>query len=133
MVPIAVSLQEQDPEVGVVTLIGEHDAFSAVRLENELAVLLDEGLRIVVDVRDATFIDSQTLSVLLAARHQAEHAALGFALVLSDNRFTQVHRLLELTRLGRAFAIFPTIERAIAGVRAGETGAGRVRAGNTAH
>jgi anti-anti-sigma factor len=126
MAPISVSLQERDPSVGVVTLIGEHDAFSAVRLENELAVLLDEGLRTVVDLRDATFIDSQTLSVLLGARHQAQQVALGFALVLSEDRYTQVHRLLELTRLGRAFAIFPTIGRATAAARAGETGAGRL-------
>src|SRR4051794_2366913 len=110
MVPISVSLQGHDPGVGVVTLIGEHDAFSSGRLENELAVLLDDGMRIVVDLRDATFIDSQTLSVLLRARYDAEQAALGFALVLSEGRYTQVHRLLELTRLGAAFAVFPTIE-----------------------
>jgi anti-anti-sigma factor len=128
MVPISVSLQEQDPGVGVVTLIGEHDAFSSGRLENELAVLVDDGLRIVVDLRDATFIDSQTLSVLLRARYQAEQAALGFALVLSEDRYTQVNRLLDLTRLGAAFAVFPTIERATAAVRAGETGAGRLGA-----
>jgi anti-anti-sigma factor len=126
MAPISVSLQERDPAVGVVTLTGEHDAFSAARLENELAVLLDEGLRTVVDLRDATFIDSQTLSVLLGARHQAQQAALGLALVLSEDRYTQIHRLLELTHLGRAFAIFPTIERATAAARAGETGAGRL-------
>ena len=128
MVPISVSLQEQDPGVGVVTLIGEHDAFSSGRLENELAVLLDDGLRIVVDLRDATFIDSQTLSALLGARYEAEQGALGFALVLSEDRYTQVHRLLDLTRLGGAFAVFPTIERATAAVRAGEAGGGRIRA-----
>jgi anti-anti-sigma factor len=130
MAPIAVTLQEHDPEVGVVSLVGEHDAFSSQRLENELAILLDDGLRIVVDLREATFIDSQTLSVLLGARHQAEEAALGFALVLSDDAHTHVHRLLDLTHLGNAFAIFPTIERAIAAARAGHTGAGRVRAGH---
>jgi anti-anti-sigma factor len=128
MAPISVSLQEHDPGVGVVTLIGEHDAFSSGRLENELAVLLDDGLRIVVDLRDATFIDSQTLSALLGARYEAEQAALGFALVLSEDRYTQVHRLLDLTRLVGAFAVFPTIERATAAVRAGETGGGRIRA-----
>jgi anti-anti-sigma factor len=131
MAPIAVTLQEQDPQVGVVSLVGEHDAFSAQRLENELAILLDDGLRIVVDLREATFIDSQTLSVLLGARHQAEEAALGFALVLSENAYTQVHRFLDLTHLGNAFAIYPTLERAIAAARVGRTGAGRVRAGNT--
>jgi anti-anti-sigma factor len=125
MIPISVTLQ--DPEVAVVRLVGEHDAFSSTRLENELAQLLDEGRRVVVDLRDATFIDSQTLSVLLAGRHHAEQASLGYALVLPGDRHTQVHRLLELTRLGQTFAVFPTIERATAAARDGETGAGRRR------
>ena len=127
MAPIAVTLQEQDPEVGVVSLAGEHDTFSSQRLENELAILLDDGLRIVVDLRDATFIDSQTLSVLLGARHQAEEAALGFALVLSDDAYTQVHRILDLTGLRTAFAVFPTLDRASAAAGAGQAGAARTQ------
>jgi anti-anti-sigma factor len=132
MAPISISLQGTDPRVGVVTLIGEHDTFSSTRLENELAVLLDEGLRVVADLREATFIDSQTLSTLLAARHQAEQASLGFALVLSGDEYTQIHRLLDLTHLGAAFAVFPTLEEAKSAVRAGETGSGRVTAADTA-
>jgi anti-anti-sigma factor len=120
MAPLSVTLQK--PEAAVVSLAGEHDAFSSGQLENELAVLLDERLRIVVDLRDATFIDSQTLSVLLGARHRAEQGSLGFALVLARERYTQVHRLLDLTRLDRRFAVFPTVARAAAAVHAGETG-----------
>jgi anti-anti-sigma factor len=131
MVPISSSVQEQDPGVGVVTLTGEHDGFSSTRLENELAVLLDDGLRVVVDLRDATFMDSQTLSALLGARHQAEQASLGFALVLSEDRYTQVHHLLELTHLGTAFAVFPTVERAVAAVRGGKAGGDRASAHDT--
>jgi anti-anti-sigma factor len=129
MAPIAVTLQERDPAVGIVTLIGEHDAFSSTRLENELAVLLDGGVRIVVDLREASFIDSQTLSVLLAARHQAEEADLGFALVLGNDAYTQVDRLLDLTGLRAAFAAFPSLEEATAAVRAGQPGPGRMRIG----
>ena len=128
MAPISISLQGTDPRVGVVTLIGEHDAFTSTRLQHELAMLLDEGVRIVVDLHEATFIDSQTLSALLGARHQAEQASLGFALALSPNGYTQVHRVLELTHLGTAFAVFPTVEDAKSAVRAGETGSGRVTA-----
>jgi anti-anti-sigma factor len=127
MAPISVSLEERDPGVAVVALIGEHDAFSSPRLENELAVLLDAGIRIVVDLSDATFIDSQTLSVLLSARHQAEEADLGFALVLPPDHHTQVHRLLDLTGLGSAFAVFPTLERAKAAAQAGQAGGERLR------
>jgi anti-anti-sigma factor len=125
MTPLSVNLQERDPPVGVVTLTGEHDAFSATRLENELAVLLDGGVGIVVDLSGASFIDSQTLSVLLAARHQAEEAGLGFTLVLAEDDGTQVHRLLDVTRLGTAFAIFPTLDQATGAARSGETASRR--------
>ena len=126
---IVVSLQQGDPAVGVVTLVGEHDAVSSPRLANELAVLLDDGIRIVVDLRETTFIDSQTLSTLLAARHDAEEAALGFVLVLPEAGTGQVHRLLDVTGLEAAFASFPTVEAAADAAKAGVAGAGRVRAG----
>jgi anti-sigma B factor antagonist len=128
MTQISVTLQRRDPPVAVVALLGEHDAFSSTRLENELALLVDDGVGIVVDLREATFLDSQTLSVLLAARHQADEASLGFAIVLPDDDGSQVHRLLDVTGLAGAFAIFPALERATAAARAGQAGAGRVRA-----
>src|SRR5205823_5970006 len=100
MAPISVTLARRDPEAAVVALVGEHDAYSSQRLENELTVLLDEGLQVVVDLRDASFIDSTTLGVLLAERQRAERAGLGFTLVLPRDEFAQVHQILELTQLG---------------------------------
>ena|SRR5438309_1516232 len=119
--PISITLAPRDPPAAVVALAGEHDAYSADRLESELRVLLDEGRRIVVDLRDAEFIDSTTLSVLLRARHRAEDAGLGFTVVLAERDYTQVHQLLELTGLGAAFAVFPTLDQALTAARAGQT------------
>ena len=123
---IVVSLQQGDPAVGVVTLVGEHDAVSSPRLANELGLLFDDGIGAVVDLRETTFIDSQTLSTLLSARHSAEEAALGFVLVLPEDGSGQVHRLLELTGLEGAFASFATVDAAAEAARAGVAGAGRV-------
>lgn len=129
MAPISVTLEQQDPTVAVVTLIGEHDAFSAPRVENELAVLLDAGVPILVDLRDCSFLDSQTLSTLLAARHQAEEAELGFTVALDPDEHTHVHRLLDMTGLRSAFAIHGTLEQAKAAAAAGQaSGAPHVRA-----
>jgi anti-anti-sigma factor len=128
MAPIAVRLAEEEAPTGIVTLIGEHDAYSAARLENELALLVDRGIRVVVDLSDATFVDSQSLSVLLSARHSAETHGLGFTLVLPRDSYTQVHRILELTGLASSFAIFPTLKRAIAAAREGVNGGERIRA-----
>jgi anti-anti-sigma factor len=124
MAPISVNLARRDPPAAVVALVGEHDAYSAERLENELASLIEKGLRIVIDLRDASFIDSTTLSVLLVGRRLAERSALGFAFLLPDRTYTQVHRILELTGLGPTFAIFGKLDDALAAVRAGRV-AGR--------
>lgn len=128
MAPISVNLARRDPPAAVVALVGEHDAYTAERLESELTALLDGGQRIVVDLRDAAFIDSTTLSVLLRARLRAEQSSLGFALLLPDRHYTQVHQILELTRLGRAFAIFGKLDAALAAVRAGRVDGSPVRA-----
>src|SRR4029078_3261933 len=113
MAPISVTLARHDPPAGAVALVGEHDASSSQRLDSELAVLLEGAQNVVVDLRDASFIDSTTLSVLLAARHRAEEAELGFALVLSDRDYTQVHQILDLTGLVASFAIFAKPEDAL--------------------
>ncbi len=128
MTPIAVTIAQEETPTGIVTLIGEHDAYSAPRLENELALLVDRGIRVVVDLSDATFVDSQTLSVLLSARHSAETRGLGFALVLPREDYTQVHRILEMTGLATSFAVFPTLKRATAAVHEGVNGGERVQA-----
>jgi anti-anti-sigma factor len=124
--PISVTLAPRDPPAAVVALVGEHDPYSAERLEGELGVLLEERLRIVVDLRDTEFVDSTTLATLLAARRAAAGASLGFTVVLPQRADTQVSRLLDLTRLRSSFAIYETVDDALTAARAGENG-GSVR------
>jgi anti-anti-sigma factor len=126
MAPISVTLALRDPPAAVVALVGEHDAYSAERLEGEFGVLLEEGHRIVVDLRDTDFIDSTTLATLLAARREAAAAGLGFTLVLPRGNYTQVSQLLDLTGLASSFAIYETLDEALTAARAGKTG-GSVR------
>jgi anti-anti-sigma factor len=113
MAPISVTLARRDPPTSVVALVGEHDAYSSQRLENELTMLLDARESIVVDLQDASFIDSTTLSVLLATSRRADTSGLGFALVLPEGRYSQVRQILDLTGLGTSFALFATCEAAL--------------------
>jgi len=92
------------------------------RLDCELAVLLDDGVNLVVDLSEATFLDYHALSVLLSARYRAEQEQLGFVLVLAESDGTQVHRTLEITGLESTFALCPTVGRALTASRAGRTG-----------
>ena len=127
MAPISVTIEQEHPPVGTVTLVGEHDAYSAERIANEIEVILDAGIPVVIDLTDATFVDSQTLSVLLSGRHRANSARLGFTLVLPDTTFTQVHRILRMTGLGSWFATYPSLPEAVAGARAGHTAGDRLK------
>jgi anti-sigma B factor antagonist len=119
--PISVTLAPRDPPAAVVALVGEHDAYSSRQLESELGLLLEERRHVVVDLRDTEFIDSTTLAVLLGARRQAEQDRLGYAIVLPPREYTQVHQILELTRLGSAFATFGNIDEALAAARRART------------
>lgn len=121
MAPISVSLAGREPPSAVVALAGEHDAYSSSRLENELIVLLEEGRRIIVDLREATFIDSTTLSALLAGRNAADRRGLGLVLVLSERGFTPVHQILDITGLRSEFAIFGDVEKALRSFRERQT------------
>jgi anti-anti-sigma factor len=127
MAPISVTIEQEHPPVGTVTLVGEHDAYSAERIANEIEVILDAGMPVVIDLTDATFVDSQTLSVLLSGRHRAHSARLGFTLVLPDTTFTQVHRILQMTGLGSWFATHPSLPEAVAGARAGHSSGDRLK------
>ena len=127
MAPISVRIEREAPPVGIITLVGEHDAYSAGRIANEIDVLRESGMHVVVDLTEATFVDSQTLSALLSGRHQADSANLGFTLVLPDDTFTQVHRILRMTGLASWFATYPSPDDALDGARAGHTSGGRLK------
>jgi anti-sigma B factor antagonist len=119
--PISVTLAPRDPPAAVVALVGEHDAYSAGRLESELGMLLEERRHLVVDLHDTEFIDSTTLGVLLRCRQQAQRDGLGFTMVLPSQEYTQVHQILDLTRLGSTFGTFGTLDEALVAARRGQT------------
>jgi anti-anti-sigma factor len=100
---------------GVVTLVGEHDAFGADSLRSELQRLLASGTPVVVDLSDATFIDSSTVSVLLSAFREGEQAGLSLRLVLPETPTApHVRKLLEMTMLDRVFPIHESVAAALA-------------------
>ena len=117
MAPISVTLAGREPPSAVVALVGEHDAYTSHRLENELLVLLEEGRRIIVDLRDATFVDSMTLSALLSGRDAADGCDLGLVLVLSERSYTPVHQILDITGLRSEFRIFDDVDDALRSFR----------------
>ena len=99
MTPHTISVNvEQDR--AVVALSGEHEAYTAEKLARQLTALLTEDVDVVVDLRQATFIDSTVVGVLIAAHRRAQDLGLDFVLRVGGETGWPVRRLLEVTGLG---------------------------------
>lgn len=97
-----------EPNVGVVALRGEHEAFGAERLALQLTTLQEEGCALVIDLTDTTFIDSSIVSVLLRARDAARTYDVPLVLVIHEATGWAVRRMFEVTGLDGEFTVAPT-------------------------
>jgi anti-anti-sigma factor len=109
----AIAVERSEPGVAVVSLIGEHEAYTAPKLELELALLQFDRYSIVVDLSETAFIDSAIVSVLLRARDNSRAAGRKFALVLDDSTGIAVIRLFDVTGLREVFATGSTPRAAL--------------------
>jgi anti-sigma B factor antagonist len=89
-----------------VTLNGEHEAYTADKLARNLTALIAEGVPVTVDLREATFIDSTVVGVLIAAHRRASEAGLDFVLLLGSETGWPVRRLLEVTGLDTELDVY---------------------------
>jgi anti-sigma B factor antagonist len=95
----------------VVALGGEHDLASAAELEQTLDRCLDVYSHLIVDISDASYIDSSTIGVLLRARRRAEDERHRFNLVLGTAPI--VERILDITGVLPTLHTVPTVEQAL--------------------
>jgi len=75
--------------------------------------------RLVLDLSLTSFMDSTALGVLVAVNRNLD---VGAKLAIACTN-TNVLRIFELSGMDGAFAIFPTVEEALAQVQDGPTGA----------
>jgi anti-anti-sigma factor len=101
--------------MAIVSLVGEHESFSADQIERALNAALAEGLAVIVDLTETEFLDSAVITVLLNARDEAQRLSVRFALVVDDSTGWPVRQLLDLTGLVSVFPIAESREDAIAG------------------
>jgi anti-sigma B factor antagonist len=93
------------PGLIVVTVSGEVDLAVAPAMDSHLSAALGQGQDIVVDLTDATFLDSVALGVLTWSLEASQEAGRKLFLIISDQR---VLRVFELTGLTGSFEIFDT-------------------------
>jgi len=88
-----------DTPFTVITLAGESDAFTATRVRSDLATALGAETPLVIDLSQATFIDSTIVGVLLEGLAEYEKRERPLLLLLPDDCAPEVHRLFEMTGL----------------------------------
>jgi anti-sigma B factor antagonist len=121
MTAFGISSSEPSPGTGVISVEGELDLSSAPRLKWMLIDLLESAhSRLVVDLSLATFLDSTALGVLVGVKRRLEGEAR-LAIVCARPNLLKI---FEFAGVDGAFAIFPTLEGALAytqesGVQAG--------------
>ncbi len=98
MSPQTISVTVEDHRA-VVSLRGEHEAYTADKLAKQLSALMDEGLAVSIDLRQAAFIDSTVVGVLIAARRRADERGVAFDMLLGRGTGWPVRRMLEITGL----------------------------------
>ncbi len=99
-------------DLGLVTLTGEVDIYTAPRLKEHMLELFAAGVHdMVVDLSAVTFIDSTALGVLIGGvRRVSDHGGT-MALVVATR---PVERILKVTGLDQVFTVHQTRDDALA-------------------
>jgi anti-sigma B factor antagonist len=116
-----IAFERTDAGIAVLTITGEHDLSTAPGLGRRLRKLTADSSPIVIDLSQATFIDSSILGAILDARRRA--GATRFA-VANAGRAEAVRRVLEVTGLKAALPVHEGRDQAVAAVADGSGGGG---------
>jgi len=107
----SVSSERRDGALGVITLVGEVDIYTAPRFKECMLELLDGGAeRLLVDLSGVSFIDSTALGVLIGGLRRVHDADGRMALIVTTSA---VERVLNITGLDRVFEIHATRAAAV--------------------
>jgi len=102
--------------VGVVALVGEHDLGTVNQVRAALERAQNEQGAVVVDLCQATFIDSSILGAILEGRRQATEKQKGYG-VACDGSSEPVNRVLDVTGLRRELPVHESVDAALEAIR----------------
>ncbi len=103
---------EHTERLTILSLSGRFDAHTAPQVRDTLLRLLDEGHHhILVDMARVNFVDSTGLSTLVGGMKRCRQAGGDLSLMQIQ---PPVRIIFELTRLDKAFEIYPDRETALA-------------------
>ncbi len=100
--------------LGLLTLTGEVDLYTAPRFKDDLVALIEgAAVDVVIDLSGVTFIDSTALGVIISGVKRL-HERDGRLLIVAGSR--PVVRILNITGLDKVLTIFDSREAAFAGL-----------------
>jgi len=100
-----------DDTTHVIELGGEVDLYTAPEFKERMVQVIEEGKKhVVVDLSNATFIDSTTLGVLVGGVKRLRPAGGSLTLVCND---PNICKIFEITGLDRVFSIHDTRDDAL--------------------
>jgi anti-sigma B factor antagonist len=112
-----VEVTDASDRVSVVEVHGQADLHTASELRSAMNEAMDRGaVSLVVDLSEATFIDSMTLGVLLGAVKRLRPSGGGVSVVCTD---PHIRRIFEITLLDRVFALHDDRQAALDGAGGG--------------
>lgn len=104
--------------VGVVRLTGEVDIVQAGQLRERLfGAVRNEDLGLVVDLTEASYIDSVGVSLLFELAEKLTERQLRLAVVFLDGGL--VDRVLGIVNLGSVAEVHPSVDDALGALRGG--------------
>ena len=112
----AESVDEESGGFTVIQVRGEADAYTAPRIRSDLTSALGTSAPLVVDLSQATFIDSTVVGILLEGLAEYEKRECPLVLLLPDESAPEVHRLFELTGLTSLLPVVRSWDEAAARV-----------------
>jgi anti-sigma B factor antagonist len=109
---LGLDVEEKDGAT-ILAVKGEVDVYTAPRLREKLVELVSQGkYKIIVNLEGVDFLDSTGLGVLVGGLKRLRSHDGDLTLVCTQPRILKV---FEITGLTKVFAIFETVDDAVAG------------------
>ncbi|MPZ61360.1 MAG: anti-sigma factor antagonist [Propionibacteriales bacterium] len=108
---LSLDTREQDERV-IIEIGGEIDVYTAPQLRERIGDLVDENhFNLIIDMERVEFLDSTGLGVLVGGLKRVRGNDGSLRLVCTQERLLKILRITGLTRV---FAIFESVEAALA-------------------
>ena len=115
MVSDRVEVDRVAQHVWVVVLRGEHDLATAAAVRGAIDEVFAEGSRVVLDLSDATFIDSTMVATVIVEHSHARHEANDEFVVVAPPDSPARH-LFDLTGVDQVVNVYENRQTALAAV-----------------